>query len=205
MALSTALMTVFLLLFSVVAHEYAHGWMAEKCGDDTARAMGRLTFNPLPHIDIIGSIVLPMACIMLGTPVIAWAKPVPVDPNRFNNPRMDIVKVGLAGPVANIVVAVAFSLVLWVLPIRDSITKLLYETFNMGLYINLILAVFNMLPIPPLDGSKVVSGFLPYNLAMRYLSLEQYGFIAVFAMLYLGWINTYLTVTAGFLYRLLVP
>jgi len=171
------------ILFSVIIHEYAHGWMAEKRGDDTARIMGRLTLNPIPHIDLFGTIILPAICIMSHMPVFGWAKPVPVNPNRLNDPKRDMVWVSLAGPLSNFTLAVAAAFIMWgvrtfpVLPPGLSMT--IYELMQFMLVINVILPVFNLIPVPPLDGSKVVMGMLPYELAYRYASMERYGFIII--------------------------
>lgn len=177
------LIQVPVILFSVIIHEYAHGWMAEKRGDDTARIMGRLTLNPIPHIDLFGTIILPAICILSHFPVFGWAKPVPVNPYRLNDPKRDMVWVSLAGPLANFILAVAASLIMWVVrsfPVLPSdITVAVYELMQFTLVINVILPVFNLLPVPPLDGSKVLMGILPQELAYRYASIERYGFIII--------------------------
>jgi Zn-dependent protease len=171
------------ILFSVIIHEYAHGWMAEKRGDDTARIMGRLTLNPLPHIDLFGTIILPAICIISHLPVFGWAKPVPVNPYRLNDPKRDMVWVSLAGPFSNFAIAVAAAFVMWVVRtfpvLPQDITVTVYELMHFTLIINVILPVFNLFPVPPLDGSKVVMGILPPALSYRYASLEPYGFIII--------------------------
>ena len=171
------------LLFSVIIHEFAHGWMAEKCGDDTARIMGRLTLNPIPHIDLFGTIILPAICLMSHLPVFGWAKPVPVNPYRLNDPRRDMVWVSLAGPLSNFALAVAAAFIMWLLRSFDlfpaGITAALYQVMQLTLVINVILPVFNLFPVPPLDGSKVVMGILPAELSCRYASIEPYGFIII--------------------------
>ncbi len=200
-----SLMSIFLLLFSVVIHEYSHGWMAEKCGDDTARVMGRLTLNPIPHLDPIGSVFLPLFFTLTNSPFkIAWAKPVPVNPNKMRNPRTDMIKVGLAGPAANLIIAVLLSIILNFIPTRLSVEQMLFETLNLAIYINLVLAVFNMLPIPPLDGSQIVAGLLPANLAWRFNSLSPYGFMIVLALLFTGILGKIISETVIFLHRLLM-
>jgi Zn-dependent protease len=196
---------IFILLFAVVVHEYSHGWMAEKCGDDTARVMGRVTLNPLPHLDLFGSILLPLLLILTRSPFLfAWAKPVPINPARFNNPRKDIIKVGFSGPGANFILAVISAAVLWLIPARSSFTDLLYDSFNYMVLLNLVLGVFNLVPIPPLDGSRVLSGFLPRELSYRYNLLEPYGFIIIIFLFYSGLISSLLWPVVVLLHRLLL-
>lgn len=178
------------LLFSVILHEFAHGWMAERHGDDTARIMGRLTFNPVPHIDLFGTIILPVLAVLTGAPVFGWAKPVPVNPYRLNNPHKDMIWVSLAGPVANLILAAVAASGMWLLReysvIPPMIAISLYELLKLILVINVILPVFNLFPIPPLDGSKVLMGLLPPNLAYKYSQIEPYGFFIIIIMLYMG-------------------
>ncbi len=179
-----------MLLFSVILHEVAHGWMAERRGDDTARAMGRLTFNPIPHIDMFGTIILPVLAIVTGAPVFGWAKPVPVNTYRLNDPEKDIIWVSLAGPLSNILLAVAASACMWLIrsvtAFPAPLAASLYEFFRLVLFINIILPVFNLFPVPPLDGSKVLMGLLPSNMAYRYSQLEPYGFFIIIILLSSG-------------------
>jgi len=170
---------------AVVIHEYAHGWVAWKLGDSTAKRAGRLTLNPMAHIDPIGTIFLPMILLVTHSPVVfGWAKPVPVDFRSLNNPKKDMVWVGLAGPTANIIMAVLLSFVLKFFTLTGS--PLFMAILSSAILINLVLAVFNILPIPPLDGSRVAMGLLPPDIAMQYAKLEPYGFIIIFGLLYLG-------------------
>jgi Zn-dependent protease len=180
-----------ILLFSVIFHEYAHGWMAERRGDDTARIMGRLTFNPVPHIDIFGTILLPLLAVMTGAPVFGWAKPVPVNPYRLNDPQKDMIWVSLAGPLSNFLLAVVAALCMVLVrlvssSIPGSVFVPLYELLRFILIINVILPVFNLFPVPPLDGSKVLMGLLPPELAYRYSQIEPYGFIIIILLLSSG-------------------
>ena len=173
---------------AVVIHEYAHGWVAWKLGDSTAKRAGRLTLNPMAHIDPIGTIFLPMILLVTHSPVVfGWAKPVPVDFRSLNNPKKDMVWVGLAGPTANIIMAVLLSFVLKFFTLTGS--PLFMAILSSAILINLVLAVFNILPIPPLDGSRVAMGLLPPDLAMQYAKLEPYGFIIIFGLLYLGMVG----------------
>jgi Zn-dependent protease len=187
-----------ILLFSVILHEFAHGWMAEKHGDDTARIMGRLTFNPIPHIDMFGTIILPLLAVISGAPVFGWAKPVPVNPYRLNNPQRDMVWVSLAGPGSNILLAVLAGFGMWFVRSFQILPPILglsvHELLRIVLFINIILPVFNLFPVPPLDGSRVVSGILPSNLAYKYNKLEPYGFFIIIILL-----------SSGFLWGILGP
>lgn len=211
------LIQIFVLLFAVVVHECCHGWMAEKCGDDTARIMGRITLNPLPHLDPFGSILLPLLLILSRSPFLfAWAKPVPINPAKFNNPRQDLVKVALAGSGANFLLAIISAAFLWLIlkilqvPAYEVWDYLKYTdnplllAANFSVLINLILGVFNLIPIPPLDGSRVVSGLLPLDLSHKYDSLAPYGFIIVIFLFYSGFLGSALWPIVVFLHRLLL-
>jgi len=182
------LLSLCIFFFAVIIHEYAHGWVAWKLGDSTARVMGRLTLNPIAHIDPIGTIFLPLMLLITHSPVLfGWAKPVPVDFYNLNNPKRDMVWVGLAGPAANILLAIALSLLLKIPALTGS--SLAVSVTRTAVVANLVLAVFNLLPIPPLDGSRIAMGLLPYNLGAEYSRIEPYGFIIIFALLWLGFIN----------------
>ncbi len=159
-----------------------HGWTADRLGDSTARERGRLTLNPIKHIDPLGTIVLPAMLVVIHSPVIlGWAKPVPVNFARLRNPKKDMIWVGLSGPATNIVLAIIFGQFL-----RNNIFPSSQFVFQMAVFINLVLAVFNLLPIPPLDGSRFVMGILPVRYARVYAGLEKYGIIIIFLLLYFG-------------------
>lgn len=187
---------VVVLLYSVIVHEYAHGWMAGRHGDDTAKVMGRLTFNPLSHIDPVGTILLPALAILTQAPIFGWAKPVPVNPYNLNNPQKDMIWVALAGPLSNILLAVCAAFLMWfirtysVLPLF--VSSGVYGILKLILVINVILPVFNLFPVPPLDGSKVVMGILPREAAYRYSMIEPYGFIIIIMMLATGMFSSIL-------------
>lgn len=187
MLLETPLVLV-LIFFSVVCHEIAHGLMAWKLGDPTAWRMGRLSFNPLVHIDIFGTILLPLFLLLMGSRFLfAWAKPVPVNPAYFRNRKQGMMLVALAGPATNLALAVAMSLLLKlagaVMP--AFLAKALATTALM----NVILMAFNLIPIPPLDGSRIVANFLGGKLYWNYMRLERYGMMIVFGLLFLGVIS----------------
>jgi Zn-dependent protease len=175
-----------IVLFSIIIHECAHGWVAERCGDPTARLSGRLTLNPLPHIDPIGTLLLPAILLWLalrGFPVIifGWAKPVPVDFRNLRHPKEDMMKVGAAGPLSNILLALVCVMILKVAKVSPD--SLLSQIMGFGVFINLILAIFNLIPIPPLDGSRIITGLLPPQAAYNYSKLEPYGIFIVLIVL----------------------
>jgi Zn-dependent protease len=175
------------ILFAITLHEAAHGWMAEKLGDDTARRMGRVTINPIKHVDPFGTIVLPGLLLVFGAPVIfGYAKPVPVAFHRLNNPKRDMIWVAIAGPVVNIALALACALALHgVVFLPEPIAPWVGQNLVHAILINTVLAVFNMLPIPPLDGGRVLTGLLPDDLAWRFARLERFGLFALVALLFL--------------------
>ena len=185
------------VVFAITVHEVAHGWVAKKYGDNTASSLGRLTLNPIKHIDLFGTIILPGLLLMTGTGFIfGWAKPVPVDPRNFKRPLQDMAVVALAGPVANLLMALV-----WALVIRlgiaigtgaEAISLPLIYTGVAGISINLVLALINLLPIPPLDGSRILTGILPSYWAWQYNRLERYGFILLLVLLYTKILNVIL-------------
>jgi len=178
------------LFFSVIIHEVAHGYIAYKRGDSTAKQLGRLTLNPLPHIDILGSIVLPLILMISNMPIFGWAKPVPVNPARLYNPKRDMLLVSLSGSMANFALAIAAALGMFL--IRNFATSDMpvlipaYQILQTILIINIVLPVLNLMPIPPLDGSRVIYYLLPTNLAVKYDSISPYGFFIIFALLFTG-------------------
>ena len=197
------------LILAVVVHEAAHGWMAERYGDDTARAMGRITLNPLAHIDLVGTILLPALLILTQAGMLfGWAKPVPVDVTRLRNPRVDAVKVSLAGPASNLLLAVMFATPIWALwLIHQDVTAFIaaaVRVLSMGALVNIVLAVFNMIPIPPLDGSRILTLVLPARAAMAVERLGgSVGFMLVLGLSAFGILNKILNPAVGLIYRLL--
>jgi Zn-dependent protease len=173
---------VIIFFFSVMAHEYAHGWVAYQLGDPTAKQAGRLTLNPFKHIDIFGTILFPGALFIMNSPIIfGWAKPVPVDFRRLKDPKKGMMLVSLAGPMTNLLIAFLFSRLLGVF-----VSEGVQLFFQYAVMINLVLAFFNLIPIPPLDGSHIIISVLPNRQAYYYSRLEKYGFIIVFVLLYFG-------------------
>jgi len=174
---------VFLLALTI--HEFAHGWVANRLGDPTAKLQGRLTLNPMAHLDIIGTI----AIVLIG---FGWAKPVPVDARYLRRPRQDMILIAAAGPGSNLILAAAVALCYRVMPwgvLSPEWTWLIVPLRAMlrtGVWVNVLLAVFNLLPIPPLDGSRVVSGLLPLRQAISYSRLEPYGFVIIFLLFFSG-------------------
>ncbi len=176
------------VVFAITVHEVAHGWVAKKYGDNTASRLGRLTLNPIKHIDLVGTIIIPGLLLITGTGFIfGWAKPVPVDPRNFKNPRADMAIVALAGPVSNVLMATFWALIARVgVTIgsgAEAISLPLIYTGIAGIAINLVLAIINLLPIPPLDGSRILSGLLPSYWAWQYNKLERFGFIILLVLL----------------------
>jgi len=179
-----AVFLVAILIFSVVLHEVSHGWVAFSLGDPTAKNAGRLTLNPIPHIDPIGSILVPFFLILTTGTGFGWAKPVPVNHFNLRDKKYGAAKVSFAGPGANLAVAIVFGLFLRFLPIAE-ISPNLISIFVSIVYLNLILAVFNLLPIPPLDGSHILFTFLPPALDHIRIFLSQYGiFILLFVVFF---------------------
>lgn len=189
--------TIIIFIFSVIIHEVSHGYAAYMQGDKTAKYAGRLTLNPIPHIDIFGSIVLPILLILSHAPmVIGWAKPVPFNPYNLKNQKWGEAIVALAGPLSNILLALIFGLIL-----RFGYFPGLFEPFSYIVFINLVLAVFNLVPIAPLDGSKILFSFLPYSMQYIREFMERNEFYLLIAFVVFVWDYVYPLVSV--LYKLI--
>lgn len=188
--------TIWILpvLLAVSLHEAAHAWMADKKGDATARLMGRLTFNPLKHIDPIGTIVVPALMLFATGFAFGWAKPVPVDARNLHNPKKDMMWVALAGPVSNFIMAVLWAVFLNISVLfvdsRSSISMFFLLMPVAGITVNVILGVLNLLPIPPLDGGRIMAGILPPAASMQYSKIEPYGFFIIIALMLSGMLSS---------------
>lgn len=180
------------IIFAITLHEAAHGWIASKLGDNTAKLLGRVSLNPIRHIDPIGTILVPISMLLLskGRMVFGWAKPVPIDWRNLKNPRRDTALVALAGPMANFAMAIAWAAIeklsTFLLPNGYQWAKALFYMGDAGITINLVLMVLNLLPIPPLDGSRILASFLPQKAANFFNSLEPYGFLILILLLVFG-------------------
>ena len=195
------------LLLSLTIHEAAHAWTADKLGDPTARALGRVSLNPLVHIDWIGTVLLPIVAAVSNLPLIGWAKPVPVMLRNLRNPRRDFMIVAAAGPISNLLQAVVAALFLRLAwdPSSGVEPTMVATTLFLAVQINLLLAFFNLIPVPPLDGGNVMLGLLPPRAAASYSQLSQYGFIILYALMFTGAASAFITPPTRFMMRMLIP
>ncbi|MEO1917828.1 MAG: site-2 protease family protein [Candidatus Thioglobus sp.] len=183
--IQTLLIWVIPVLFAITVHETAHGWVASKLGDHTARMMGRLTLNPIKHIDPVGTILVPTLLYLSSAGFLfGWAKPVPINFSALRSPKKDMLWVALAGPGVNLLMAIGW---LIIVAIANTLNiPFLVLMGGAGIFVNLLLAIFNLLPIPPLDGGRVISSLLPGRLAYQYDQLEPYGLFILVGLLFLG-------------------
>jgi len=200
MDISTQIFAIIILVLSAAFHEYMHAWAADQLGDHTARDLGRLTINPLAHLDWFGSVFLPFLLVISGSPFLfGYAKPVPYNPYNLKDAKWGSAKVAAAGPLANFLLAFAFGLLMRFYPQMDP--QLYLMAFQIVI-INLVLMVFNLIPIPPLDGSKILMAFLPYHLQERLLRLEPYGMMLVVFIMLMG--LNFIWFFVGLLFKLIV-
>ena len=179
------------VLLAITLHEAAHGLVAKLLGDNTAWAMGRVTINPFVHIDPVGTIAMPLILYIAtaGHFLFGYAKPVPVDFSRLRNPKRDMIWVALAGPVANLLQAVVWAVVIYVLTANNTEERFFFEMAQAGLLTNLVMFAFNLFPVPPMDGGRILVGLLPLRLAIGYSRVERYGFFIVMGLVMLGIVN----------------
>jgi len=189
----TILLMAIPIIFAITVHEVAHGWTARQLGDNTAAVMGRLTLNPIKHMDILGTVIIPLILVISGNPPFGWAKPVPVNWHNLNQPKRDMALVAIAGPLANLLM-----LIFWALVIKIAVDlgnggsvihKAVIYMAEAGILINSILMILNLFPIPPLDGSRIVTALLPANLARIYVKIEPVGLVLVLILFFTGYLG----------------
>lgn len=197
------------VILAITLHEAAHAFAAKYFGDDTAYAQGRMSINPLRHIDPIGTIALPILLFIFTPFVFGYAKPVPVEFSRLRNPKKQMAWVALAGPAANFVMALLWLIMMILLTVLGVREPFFHEMARAGIFVNVLVFAFNLLPIPPLDGGRIVTGMLPLRLAHQYAKLERFGFFVVIALLATGllhyWVQPVMIATNYVLAKLVLP
>jgi Zn-dependent protease len=195
----SVIVPIAIVLLSLTVHETAHAWTADRLGDPTARLLGRISFNPIVHIDPIGTVILPLLAALSNLPIIGWAKPVPVDIRRLRRGRQDFMLVAAAGPASNILLALGGAALVHGLTSAGAPPVWLLHFIE----INILLAMFNLIPIPPLDGGNVLAGLLPHRSAAMFDALRPFGFIILYALMFTGALTAMIMPPAFFLWRLL--
>jgi Zn-dependent protease len=194
---------IAIVLLSLTVHEAAHAWTAEKLGDPTARTLGRVSLNPIVHIDPIGTVLLPLLAAWSGLPIIGWAKPVPVNISRLRRGRQDFMLIAAAGPASNIGLAFIGGLMLTMLQPVDGLDAT--DIIRYAAIININLAVFNLLPVPPLDGGNVLAGLLPPAAAAVFDNLRPFGFVILYALMFTGLLSDIIAPIVDILAKVLIP
>lgn len=187
------------VLFAIVLHEVAHGFIASLLGDNTAKSLGRLSLNPIKHIDMLGTIIVPSVLLFLGGVVFGWAKPVPVNFSALHKPKRDMALVAVAGPMANLLMAI-----FWLFVLKIEFNEWLIAVAYAGIIINISLMVLNLLPILPLDGGRILVALLPNNLAYQFAQTERYGFFILVGLIALGWLGKIITPIVLFFLNFLI-
>jgi Zn-dependent protease len=193
------------ILISLTIHEAAHAWTADRLGDRTARMLGRVSLNPIVHIDPIGTLLLPIIATISNLPLIGWAKPVPVNVRNLRHPRRDFMIVAAAGPISNLLQAVVIALILRVLLAAGVHQPLVLSVMGEAVVVNLMLAFFNLIPVPPLDGGNVALGLLPPRLATQFAQVSQWGFIILYVLMYTGIASAFIIPPTNLFMRILLP
>ena len=200
---------IAIVLVALTIHEAAHAWTADKLGDTTARLLGRVSLNPVVHIDPIGTILLPLIAAWSNLPIIGWAKPVPVNLSRLNDPRRDFMIVAAAGPISNLLQAVLAAVVLQAIWSGQGLSpegpSLAVRLLFAAVQINVLLALFNLIPVPPLDGGNVLAGLLPPSAAAVFDRMRPFGFLILYALMFTGVLSALILPPAFFLLRILLP
>jgi Zn-dependent protease len=199
----TMLISFVILVVSIVIHEIAHGLVAYWLGDPTAKRMGRLSLNPIAHVDMIGTILVPSLSFFFGGTIFGWAKPVPINPSYFKSPEKGMLYVAVAGPLSNLFLIFLASAGLFF--VSDSQSSIFSSILMYSIYINGVLILFNLLPIPPLDGSRVLAFFVNQTFRSWLYRLEPYGFIVIFVLLYIGFISYYLNSVLPMFVKFFIP
>ena len=194
-----------IVLISLTIHEAAHAWTADRLGDPTARMLGRLSLNPIVHIDPIGTLLLPILAALSGLPLIGWAKPVPVNTRNLRDPRRDFMLVAAAGPISNLLQATVLALILRGVQAGVGPQAYVLGILQEAVIVNLMLAFFNLIPVPPLDGGNVMLGLLPPRAAAQFAQLRQFGFIILYVLMFTGIARTLIIPPTVFFMRIMLP